>query len=200
MNSTHNWLTHRWLSPTFLLSLDHEYKVTPEEGKKICKVEALCKRMPVRSIQSLPECKLPFKPREEGITFSKVHIYFSSVSLWTPWHQKGINRSHLWSMFLLVLRVLLFFCLCEAISAIWIVLSISSTVPVCQYHTSLLCVCKGLGNVRLSSQKSTEWNCMLDITASLQSFFTGTATIAASQPQWVKVKCNIAPEIQIVFH
>lgn len=46
----------------------------------------------------------------------------------------------------LVFGDLLFFCLCEAISASWIVLSFSSTVPVC-HHPSLFCVWRGLETV-----------------------------------------------------
>lgn len=103
--------------------------------------------------------QITFKPHEEVITCSKVCIYFSSVSLWTSWHQKGINRRHLRSMFPLVLGDLLFFCLYEAISAFWIVLSISSTAPVCQYHLSLLCV-EGTGESTafLSEEDRMKWH------------------------------------------
>lgn len=128
-------------------------EVSQAESRGICNAQALCRGMAVRSIQTMPEYKLPFKPHEEGITCRKVHIYFSSVSLWTFGHQKGINRSHLWSMFPLVFGDLLFFCLCEAISASWIVLSFSSTVPVC-HQPSLFCVWKGL-ETELSVKKET---------------------------------------------
>lgn len=115
------------------------------------------------------------------------------MSLWTSWHQKGINRSHLWSMFPLVPGDLLFFCPCEAISAFWLELSISSTVPVCQYHPSLLFVWKGLRKEQLSSQKSTEWNCTLGISASLQLFFHWDCcnSCTSATNDWKTQKANV---------
>lgn len=97
-------------------------------------------------------------------------------------------------MFPLVLGDLLFFCLYEAISAFWIVLSISSTVPVCQYHLSLLCV-EGTGKSTafLSEEYRMKWYAGR-ISLSL-TFFTETAAIAVPQPQKsenTENKCYVA--------
>lgn len=103
--------------------------------------------------------------------------YIFISTLWASWHQKGINRSHLWSVFPLVLGDLLFFCLCEAISAFWIVLSISSRVPVCQYHPSLLYVWKGLESTTFLPEEDRMKLHFFNL------FFTETAAIAAPRPQ-----------------